>query len=72
VKHQSWGSNIYGAVFIAGDDQETTKVSGNSEIHFSMKAIIEALGSFDSDLTNDSRFGSLAINSWKEINLSEY
>jgi hypothetical protein len=63
---------IYGAVFVDGDPEKTTKMTGTSEIHFSSEAIAEALGTSGIIDVNDPLYGTRAIISWKEINRSEY
>ncbi len=65
-------SNIYGAVFIAGEEDEVTKVSGTSDIYFSMSAIIEAIGTFDSDVGGENNPpGNLTFMSWEEIGIGQ-
>jgi len=66
------GDGIYGAVFVAGDPEKTTKMTGTAEIHFSTAAIAEALGTGGIIDPNDPRYGTRAIISWKEIGRSAY
>ena len=65
-------SSIEGAMFIAGDDGNVIKVSGNTDIYYGPTAIAEAISTFDSEFADNYVPGSKAIISWKEINLSEY
>jgi len=64
-------SSIYGAVFIAGDDEEETKVSGTTDIYFSPSAIAEAIDSWDNVLGNESWSSDLTLISWKEIDANK-
>lgn len=60
-------SEIQGAIFVAGEEDEETKVSGTTDIYFSPSAIAEAIDSWDGEFGNEGWSTSLTMISWREI-----
>lgn len=60
-------SEIQGAIFVAGDEEDETKVSGTTDIYYSTAAIQEALATFLPDGCDGGGYATgLTFISWNE------